>query len=331
MEHRNMGLTDVRLSVITLGCWVLGGDQWGGAEDKESIATIRTALELGISSFDTAEDYGAGRSERVLGEALRNHRNGVSIASKTKDISPDGIEKNIRESLERLRTDYLDIYYIHWPKKGVPLSATMKKMEEVKKSGRIRAIGVSNFSISQLKEALQYTVVDIVQSCYSLLWRYPEKEIVPFCIENNISIASYSSLGQGILTGKFTRDLRFAEGDIRPKTALFQPGIFERCLTAIERLKPIADKYGRGVADISIKWLLQRPGVTTAVVGARHPEQVKQNIGGTGWRLEDSDMELMEKISDDAVGHIKSIPHIFWPLKEPDDWKKMIEVGCSRV
>jgi len=298
MEYRRMGRSDLKLSEISLGCWVMGGDYWGGADDNESIGAILEAVENGINFFDTAEIYGRGRSELVLGKALKGRRHEVYISSKVwkSNMRYKDVFKACEESLKRLGTDYIDIYFIHYPNDEVDIEETMSAMLELKKQGKIREIGLSNFSRKQMEEALKIGRFEVIQPCYSLLWRFIEEDIIPFCIEHEIGIVIYSPLAQGILTGKFTKDWTFKEGDGRKNVPLFEKGRFEECLDVAEGLKPYAERHGKTQGQVAINWAISQPGITSAIVGARNARQVRENVGASGWKLTDSELAEIDRL-----------------------------------
>jgi myo-inositol catabolism protein IolS len=299
MQYRKLGKSDLNISEITLGCWVMGGDYWGGTEDDDSIKAIRTALNEGINFFDTAELYGKGHSEKVLGKALKERRKEVCISTKvwTNHMKKDQVIQACEDSLKRLETDYIDVYFIHYPVEDVPIEETMESMLRLKEQGKIRVIGLSNFSLSQMEEVLKIGRIDVIQPCYSMLWRYIDEDIIPFCIENQIGIIPYSPLAQGILTGKFNKDSQFKEGDGRKRAPLFQPQWFGKALTVADGLRSYAEKYNRTQAQVAINWTNYRPGITSAIVGARNEKQARENAGAVGWQLCQEDWDKLNELS----------------------------------
>ena len=230
MKTRKLGKSEIEITPIIMGTWQAGKRMWAGIEDNESIKAIRAAFESGITTIDTAEVYGEGHSEQIVGQALADVREQVVYASKVfaNHLKYDQVIEACHRSLTNLQTDYLDLYQIHWPSgtwnsEVVPVEETMRALNQLKQDGKIRAIGVSNFSRQQLEEVCQYGQIDSLQPPYSLFWRQVEKETQPYCVEHNISIIAYSSLAQGILTGKFGAQPQFAEGDHRKDNRLFQP------------------------------------------------------------------------------------------------------------
>lgn len=313
MEYRKLGRSPLEISEISLGCWAMGGDYWGPADDRESIATIEKALEGGINFFDTAELYGRGHSEEVLGKALKKYRDKVYISTKVwrTNMRKQDVKRACENSLKRLQTDYIDVYFIHYPSDDVPIEETMEAMQELKEEGKIRVIGLSNFSLEQMKEALRIARYEVIQPCYNLLWRFIEKDVLPFCRENEIGIVAYSPLAQGLLTGKFTKDWTFPEGDGRKRAPLFQPEWFSQCIDVAEALKPFAEKYGKTQAQVAINWINAQSGITSSIVGARRPEQIQENLGATGWRLSDEDIEVIDKISRKVTDRLPRFQSFF--------------------
>lgn len=308
-----MGRSDISLSEISIGCWVMGGDYWGGADDKESVEAIIEAVENGVNFIDTAELYGNGRSEEVVGKALKGRRDKVMISSKVwkTNMHYHDVFKACEGSLKRLGTDHIDVYFIHYPNDEVDIEETMSAMLELKKQGKIREIGLSNFDRKQMEEALKIGRYEVIQPCYSLLWRFIEEDIVPFCLENEIGIVAYSPLAQGILTGKFTKDWKFREGDGRQNVPLFAKGRFEKCLKVAEELKPYAQRHGKTQGQVAINWVTSMPGITSAIVGARNAAQMKENLGAAGWRLSKEELEEIDKIGRQVTDHLPRFENFF--------------------
>jgi len=302
MNYRKLGKSDIKISEITLGCWAMGaGKEWGKSlEDRIYQETVMTAYEQGINFFDTAMGYGGGHSEEVLGKALKGIRDKVYISSKcsatglTKEKARDSVEL----SLSRLGTDVIDVFFVHWPNPDVPVEETIEQLMKFKEEGKIRAIGVSNYTLEHIKRAVKAGVIDVLQPSYSLYWRQIEKDLLPFCLENNIGIISYSSIAQGLLTGKFTKDWKFEETDMRNgKIPLFKSPTFEMAIDATEKIRGIAQKYGKTPVQAAINWTVNKKGITSAIVGAKRPEQVLENVGATGWQLDERDREYIADIT----------------------------------
>ncbi len=321
METRRLGKSDVYITPIIMGTWQAGKKMWAGIEDEESIKAIRTAVESGITTIDTAEVYGEGHSERIIAQAVSDMRDKLVYASKVfvNHYKYDQVIEACDRSLKNLQTDYLDLYQIHWPSgtwnsEIVPIEETMKAMNKLKEDGKIRAIGVSNFSRQQLEEVCQLGQIDSLQPPYSLFWRQVEKETQPFCVENDISIISYSSLAQGILTGKFGEKPEFAEGDHRKDHRLFQPENWARVQDALAKLKPFAEKYDCTLAQLAIAWLIAQPQ-TSAIVGARNAEQVKDNAKAGDIKLTPEDIAKISDIGAIVTNPLDDNP-VMWSFTE---------------
>lgn len=317
MQTKRLGKSDIYITPIIMGTWQAGKRMWVGIEDEESIKAIRQAVDSGINTIDTAEVYGEGHSERIVGKALKDVRDKVVYATKVfaNHLKYDQVISACHNSLKNLQTDYLDLYQIHWPSGSwnseiVPIEETMRALNDLKRDGKIRAIGVSNFSLSQLVSACECGEIDSIQPPYSLFWRVVEKEIQPYCLENNISILAYSSLCQGILTGKFGDNPRFAEGDHRKDHRLLQPPHWERVKRALSQLQPFADKYHCTLAQIAIAWLIQQPQ-TNAIVGARNAEQVKENAQAGEIELTLEDIKLIGEVGEGVTKYLDDNP-VMW-------------------
>ncbi|MFM7903621.1 MAG: aldo/keto reductase, partial [Microcystis sp.] len=259
MQKRYLGQTNIGITSLLVGTWQAGKKMWAGIEDEESIRAIRAAFEAGITTVDTAEIYGEGHSESIVAQALADVRERVIYATKVfaNHLKYEEVIAACDRSLKNLQTDYIDLYQIHWPSGSwnteiVPISETMAALNYLKAQGKIRAIGVSNFSRSQLEEAGQYGRIESIQPPYSLFWRSVEKEIMPYCLENNISILAYSPLAQGLLTGKFRNGYQLAAEDHRSKNKLFHGENFQRVQAALTQLEPIAERYHCSLAQLSL-------------------------------------------------------------------------------
>ena len=285
-----------------MGTWQAGKDMWAGIDDAQSTQAIKAAYDAGITTFDTAEVYGSGHSERVVGNALYDVRDRVVIATKvfSNHLQYNQVIGACHGSLKNLNTDYIDLYQIHWPPgsfgaKKVPLEETMRAMTDLKAQGKIRAIGVSNFSRSQLEEAATFGRVDSLQPPYSLFWRKVETDALPYCRKNNITVLAYSSMAQGLLTGKFGPDHTFAKGDHRFRNKLFQPENYRRVHKALEKLGPIAAANHITLGQLALAWIISQPGVC-AIAGARNSEQAVQNAAAANIRLSDTDLAAVDDI-----------------------------------
>ncbi|MBD2518310.1 aldo/keto reductase [Nostoc sp. FACHB-973] len=307
MEKRCLGTTEVQITPILMGTWQAGKRMWVGIEDADSIKTIRAAFEAGITTIDTAEVYGEGHSEQIVAEALSDVRDRVEYATKVfaNHLKYEQVIQACERSLTNLKTDYIDLYQIHWPSGAfnseiVPIEETMSALNLLKEQGKIRAIGVSNFSSAQLAQAASYGRIDSLQPPYSLFWRQVEQDALPYCIEHNISILAYSPLAQGLLTGKFAAGHQFDPADNRAKNKLFQGENFELAQQALEKLRPIALLHNCTLAQLALAWLIAQPQAN-AIAGARYPQQAQDNALAAQIQL--SAAELAEI---DAIGRIVS-------------------------
>ena len=317
MELLSLGKSDISITPIIMGAWQAGKSMWAGINDADTTRAIQAAFHAGITTFDTAEDYGKGHSERILGKALAGLRDQVVYASK---VSPANLAHHkvidaCHRSLKNLNTDYLDLYQIHWPagswgSNPVPLEETMEAMNELKEQGKIRAIGVSNFLRSQIEEADQYGRIDSLQPPYSLFWRHVEGDAMPFCIENTITILAYSPLAQGILTGKFGHNHSFAKGDHRSRNRLLKGENAMRVHQALARLYPLTERHGATLAQLALAWVIAQPG-TCAIAGARNAVQVLENLKAIEVRLSDTDLEEIDVIGRTVTDFLDDNP-VMW-------------------
>jgi myo-inositol catabolism protein IolS len=317
METRTLGTSGIQITPILMGTWQAGKRMWVGIEDAETLKAIRAAVEAGITTIDTAEVYGEGHSERIVGEALQDVRDRVVYATKVfaNHLKYDQVIAACEQSLKNLRTDYIDLYQIHWPAGSfgnalVPLEETMSALNELKKQGKIRSIGVSNFSRTQLEEAAQYGRIDSVQPPYSLFWRKIEKDLVPYCVEHNISILAYSPLAQGLLTGKFGPQHQFVPEDNRSKNQLFQGETYRRAQQALEKLRPIAEQHQTTLGNLALAWLIAQPQAL-AIVGARNSEQAVQNAKAAEVKLSAAELAEIDKIGRTVTDQLDDNP-VMW-------------------
>lgn len=301
METRQLGSSDLQLTVIGLGCWLMGKSEWHAVDDAASVRAIHAALDAGINWLDTAEVYGKGHSEEIIGRVLAERgRDDLLIATKVwaGNLSRENVPAALEGSLRRLGTDYVDLYQIHRPNRNIPLSETMEALVKLQEQGKVRYLGVSNFSVAQMQEALQYGPIVSSQPAYSLFFRYIEKREVPFCLEHNIGIIPYSPLAQGLLTGKFSPDWRPPDDDNRRFNRLFMEPTYSVALEQVEKLRQIGDKYGKTPAQVALRWLLQQPGVTSVIAGAREASHVADNVGAAGWELAPEDLAALSAAGD---------------------------------
>ena len=315
MEYRKLGNSDLNISVVGLGAWVMGKEMWAGADDDESIAAIHAAIDLGINWVDTAEGYGGGHSETVVGRALADRRDKMLIATK---VGPDRLSREnvlaaCDQSLARLQTDHIDLYQIHWPSStGVAIDETMGALVDLQQQGKIGAIGCSNFDLAQMADARKYGALESLQPPWSLFWRHVEKEIVPYCIAQNVGVVAYSPMAQGLLTGKYTPENRPPEEDHRNHSILFQGETFDRALKAVARITEIGASYGKKPGQTALRWLIQQPGLTSAIVGARRPSQVEENVGAADWTLSDADLAEISALGDDVMSTLPDDSPVMW-------------------
>lgn len=302
MNKSKLGNTDISISEMILGTWLMGDSEyWGTTSQLESEKAIHTAWEGGITTFDTAYVYGNGLSEKVLGKAVKGFpREDMTIISKIwrPDLPKDCVRPACERSLKFLEMDYMDIYFIHYPSvTGVPVGETMEALMQLKEEGKIRSIGVSNFSFEQLKEAQKYGKVDIIQPCYSLVWRFMDDLQFEYCTENHVGIIPYSPLAQGLLTGKYKIDTIFPKTDGRSEAPLFLHPYFDGALEVADFLKSYAEKYHRTQAQIAIRWLMQTPGIMAPIVGGRNAAQVAENLKAASFELTAADYKEIDDFS----------------------------------
>ncbi len=318
METRTLGTSSVQITPILMGTWQAGKRMWVGIEDKDTIAAIRAAFEAGITTIDTAEVYGEGHSERIIAEAMTGvPREQIVYATKVfaNHLQHDQVLQACETSLKNLQTDYIDLYQIHWPSGAfnsaiVPIEETMGALNHLKQAGKIRAIGVSNFSLAQLEEAAQYGRIDSLQPPYSLFWRQVEKETIPYCMEQQISIIAYSPLAQGLLTGKFERGHQFDPADNRAKNKLFKGESYDRAQQALDKLRPIAERHHTTLGNLALSWLIAQPQAN-AIVGARNTEQAVQNAKAAEVELSPADLAEIDAIGRTVTDHFDDNP-LMW-------------------
>ncbi|RKY84444.1 aldo/keto reductase, partial [candidate division KSB1 bacterium] len=300
MEYRKLGNSDITVSVISFGAWSIGGQPfWENKDDKVSISAIKKAFDSGINLFDTAPVYGFGHSEEIIGKALKKYRKEVIIVTKCglrwnnnkvyHNLKKDSILEEIDLSLKRLKTDFIDLYQVHWPDPDTPIEETMTALKKIQESGKIRYIGVSNFTVPMMKECLKYAEIISLQPGYNLFDRKIEKDIIPFCIENNIGIIAYSPLASGILTGKYNKKTKFK--DWRGKFGeMFKKDVYPGLIDKTEKLKNYLKITNRKLHHLAIKWVIIQKGITSAIVGANTPEQVEDNIKALNLKISENDL-----------------------------------------
>ncbi len=315
MEYRPFGQTGIQISAIGIGCWEIGGG-YGSIEESEFIQAVNRALDLGINSFDTAEAYGFGASEKSLAKALGSRRKEAVITTKFgigykeapnfRDSSRQRIMASIEKSLSNLGTDYVDVYMVHWPDVNTPFEDTVTALGDVVKQGKARAVGISNFRLSQIETSMAARRVDVVQYCWNMFDRRMQKEIFPYCAKNGVGVMAYGSLAYGLLTGAFTEDTNFESDDWRARRGrmgginlfqhLFGPDYFPKNIRAVSELKAMAARYGKSLPQFALRWTLSNPVVSTALVGCRNVAEVNDNVGALGWSISDADMKEIDAI-----------------------------------
>lgn len=306
MRYKDLGNTGEKVSAVALGTWALGNDAWGSVRDEESISTIRKAIDLGINLIDTAPAYGVGHSEEVVGKAVEGRRHEVLISTKcgtvkkdgvrTRNLKPEAIRQELDDSLRRLNTDYIDIYLLHWPDPNTPLEDTIEEIAKLKKSGKFRYFGVSNFDVEALKRISAITPVDCFQPHYSLLSRNRMEEIA-YCHQHKIGCTSYGSLAGGILTGKFKEKPVFSPGDTRSSFyPFFEEPLWSKSVELIAALQKIADTYEKPLAQLAINFANQNEMITSTLVGAKTPKQVAENSASCDWLISQEDMVRIEDL-----------------------------------
>jgi len=308
---RQLGNTDMQITPIGLGTWAIGGEgwfaAWGPQDDHDSIATIHRALDMGINWVDTAAVYGFGHAEEIVGRALRGRSNRPYIFTKCSRIgNADGsvtsvlkaasIRREVEESLRRLQVDVIDLYQIHWPLPDDDIEEGWRTMAELKTQGKVRHIGVSNFSVSQMRRAQAIAPISSLQPPYSLINRGIENEILNFCEEQNIGVIAYAPMMSGLLTGAMTRERASAlpKTDWRRNNPEFQEPRLSRNLLLVDLLRTIGQQHGRSPGEVAIAWTLRQPAVTGAIVGGRHPEQIDTIIGAADFRLNKKELREIE-------------------------------------
>ena len=297
-----------------MGCWAIAGDQfWGTQDERDAVEAIRTAVDCGINFIDTAEAYGNGASEELIGKALEGRRDQVVLATKVggQYLAPDDLRAACEASLTRMRTDYIDVYYIHWPNWDVPFSETYGALSRLKEEGKVRVIACSNFGKRDLPELLREGRVEANQLPYNLLWRGIEYEILPLCIENGVSVTCYSPLLHGLLTGKFRsvedlppnriRTRHMAPGRMGVRHT--ELGAEQETFAAVDQIRDLAEQAGMPMAQLSIAWLLHQEGVTSVIAGARNPDQVKVNSAAASVTLSDDVLARLEEITQPLKVH----------------------------
>ena len=297
MEYRKLGSSDLNISAITLGAWQYGNEQqWGKVPLKDINQVIIGSIKSGINIIDTAIVY--ADSEKIVGNAIKGIRGKVIIVSKC-GADPKKIPYQIDFSLKRMDLDYIDLYLVHVPDADIAIEDTMEAMAKIKEAGKVRYIGVSNFNKEQLAKAVSVTDITCCESPYNLIWKEIEQTgVASFCYEKNIGILTYSSLGQGLFTGKIKSQNDIPEGDIRHHTLFFKGDIFKVGLEIVKTLEDLSKKYNKTVAQIALNWVIDHKYVTSAICGIIKKEELYDNLGAVGWRMEKEDFELLSSKAD---------------------------------
>lgn len=322
MEYRQLGESNLKVSAITFGAWAIGGWMWGGAERKDALEAIRVSIDHGVTSIDTAPIYGQGLSEEIVGEAIKGQKRDQlqiltkfgmrwdldkgTLAFKSKDNSGKDIDiykyagkesviQECEDSLKRLGTDYIDLLQIHWADVTTPIEETYEAVLRLKEQGKIREAGVCNYNVEQTKAAHSVVKLASNQVPFSMVERSIEKELVPYCIENKIGILAYSPLQRGILTGKIKPGHSFNEGDTREGNRFYQPENITRINAFLDELRPMAESKNATVAQLVIRWTIERPGITVALVGARDANQAIQNAKAINVKLSAEEIDYINE------------------------------------
>jgi aryl-alcohol dehydrogenase-like predicted oxidoreductase len=313
MEFATIAGTPLRVSRVAIGTWAIGGWMWGGTDETQSISTIRAALDHGINVIDTAPAYGFGRSEEIVGKAIAEARlrDKVVIASKvglewrggkvSRNASRARIMQEIEDSLRRLRTDYIDIYQVHWPDPRVEIEETAEAMRTLLDDGKIRAIGVSNFSVEQMERFRGVAPLHVLQPPYNLFERGIEDDLLPYCRRNNIATFGYGALCRGLLSGRMQSQTKFEGDDLRRADPKFLEPRFAQYLAAVQKLDQLAqERFGKHVIELAVRWILDQ-GITTALWGARRPDQLQPVDEVMGWQLDPSAKTEIDRILRETI------------------------------
>jgi aryl-alcohol dehydrogenase-like predicted oxidoreductase len=325
MQTRQIGSTGIEASAIGLGTWAIGGWMWGGTDEAASIAAIRAALDAGVSLVDTAPAYGMGRSEEIVGKAIAGRRDEVVLATKCglvwhttggrdffdqdgtpvhRYLGPESIAHELDQSLRRLGTDHIDLYITHWQDPTTPIAETMGALEDLKRAGKIRAIGASNATPADVEAYIAAGTLDAIQEQFSMVHRDIEAELVPLCLRHGVSILSYSSLALGLLTGKIGPERTFEGDDLRITDPRFSVENRRRVADFAADIRPVAETHRATVAELVIAWTLRQPGITFALCGARNPDQARENARAGAIELEAADLV---RIDAAAARHLAGI------------------------
>jgi aryl-alcohol dehydrogenase-like predicted oxidoreductase len=312
MERTGIPGTSLKVSPVAIGTWAIGGWMWGGTDEAQSIATIRAAFEHGINLVDTAPVYGFGRSEEIVGRAIAEARlrSDVLIATKaglqweggkvSRNASRARIMREVEDSLRRLRTDYIDVYQVHWPDPLTAIEETADAMHMLFAQGKIRAIGVSNFSVGQMERFRRVAPLHVLQPPYNLFERGIETDLLPYCQQNKIAMLGYGALCRGLLSGRMHANTAFDGDDLRRTDPKFLNPRFAQYLAAVTRLDRLAQRFGKHVIHLAVRWMLDQ-GITTALWGARRPDQLQPVDEVIGWSLDASAKAEIDRILRETI------------------------------
>ena len=331
MEYRQLGESQVRASVITFGAWAIGGWMWGGADRKDAVTAIRASYDWGVTTIDTAPAYGQGLSEEIVAEAIQDiPRDKIQVLTKfglrwdtkegdyyftSKDnngheihlhrfASRESVLKECEDCLRRLKTDYIDLFQIHWPNTTTPIAETMEALVKLQEQGKIRAAGVCNFSASQVQEAEKVISLASDQVPYSMILRDIEQELVPWCLEHQKAIIAYSPMQRGLLTGKIKPGHQFNAGDSRETHRFYTPENIKRVNTFLDTLRPLAESKQATLAQLVLGWTIAQPGITIALAGARNAEQAIQNARSAEVKLTEAEIEFINR----QISQVEMVP-----------------------
>ena len=313
MEYRMFGRTDITVSVLGFGCFEMGGG-YGDISESQVTAAINRAIDVGINCFDTAPIYGRGQSERMLGQALGPRRKDVVVVTKCgfgyadrpkgRDGRMVSMMTSVEQSLRDLQTDYLDVLLVHWPDVNTPFEETMHALDSVVQQGKARAVGISNFTLDQVKECAEIRQIDAVQYGLNMFDRRMELEMFPYFLEQGIGVMVYGPLAFGLLSGNFTEDMAFGENDWRRRRSgipgwnagLFAEEYFQRNVRVVEALKPIAERRGKKMPHLALRWALSNPAVSVALVGTRSVDELEDNLSVMEWALSGNDLADIDEV-----------------------------------
>ena len=333
MEQRQFGNTDLTASAVGFGTWEMSTTMYGHIDVGEAARAVNAAIDRGITLFDTAEVYGPYHSEELLADALGARRNEIVLVTKVGfqyddrpavvgiNAAREHIIERTEGCLRRLKTDVIDLMLIHWPDHDTPIEETMEGLERLKQDGKIRHYGVSNFNIDMMQECEQYGHIAANQVGYHMFDRRMEHRVLPWCLANGVGYMAYGSLGFGLLTGAFTPDTQFDEGDWRRngtafELPLFEPDQFLKEIEVTRRLSELADGYGKSVAQLAIAWVLDHPAVSCALVGMRNEQELEENVAATDWKLTDEIRNGINQIfADVGVETYQNTPQVLYALR----------------